>query len=714
MANYLKFFDTVEFKPIELAEIEKRKDNFNGTNNNPLIVKIAATHAGLITRNNGFYLPDRMRKGAASFITHYGKPIQTHHNDNTDPVGRVIGADYVDISAGVKDAFLEKIINSARGRYNDEFIKDFIVGKASFVQSVNFISDALSHKDSILDDPNYKGLGYILLTASISDPEAKQKILDGRYLTGSVGVSTNRAVCSICKQDWVTDGMPCEHKPGKVYDGAKAFMITGDLSYDEYSFVNVPADRHSGILEVNINGIKDSIVMDSSVGRTLSVDIITDNIDITDSKGTINNMSQGANMQNKLTELLLSLKTKFNLLDETEIESVAKSFDGTDLNSFDEIELANEAELKLDRLSLDKVFVLDVATKLEALKKVRPFMEEIGLTSVIGETHATADAFYDAVNVLEWQDYSELEDEGLIAYLVEHPEDAKLSGALRKRLPSSSFCGPNKSFPVPDKAHVTAARRLIGRASASSATKKKILACVNRKASAMGKDAVVAPVVPVVEPIVAEVIVPEVVETLDSVKALLTVELEKNTALAATNKELSDSLESRVKEIDQNILDKTALEKELNATREELKITHEDLVQMSDQLVTSQETATSLLVDKVITFKYLAGETIEDAVTLSTELTSLGEIAVKDQLNQLVSKVDMKKITDSINSGLARKPNGTVEDPSGNLEDQAKIYTKENVQAVAIRYNELLLGRGRDAAERFKREMQIQGIIPTG
>jgi len=46
--------------------------------------------------------------------------------------------------------------------------------------------------------------------------------------------------------------------------------------------------------------------------------------------------------------------------------------------------------------------------------------------------------------------------------------------------------GPNKSFPVPDCAHVTAARRLIGRAKVSEDTKAKILGCVSRKAKAMG------------------------------------------------------------------------------------------------------------------------------------------------------------------------------------------------------------------------------------
>jgi hypothetical protein len=65
-------------------------------------------------------------------------------------------------------------------------------------------------------------------------------------------------------------------------------------------------------------------------------------------------------------------------------------------------------------------------------------------------------------------------------------EDAKLSTKARKKLKGSTFCGPGRSFPVPDCAHVTAARRLIGRAKVGSSTKSKILACVSRKAKQLG------------------------------------------------------------------------------------------------------------------------------------------------------------------------------------------------------------------------------------
>lgn len=41
---------------------------------------------------------------------------------------------------------------------------------------------------------------------------------------------------------------------------------------------------------------------------------------------------------------------------------------------------------------------------------------------------------------------------------------AKLSTSARNKLPSKSFAGPGRSFPIEDKAHATAALRLVGRA----------------------------------------------------------------------------------------------------------------------------------------------------------------------------------------------------------------------------------------------------------
>lgn len=65
-------------------------------------------------------------------------------------------------------------------------------------------------------------------------------------------------------------------------------------------------------------------------------------------------------------------------------------------------------------------------------------------------------------------------------------EDAKLSTAARKKLPDSAFCGPDRSFPAHDKAHVTAGLRLLNRSDYSDSTKAKIKACLYRKGKKYG------------------------------------------------------------------------------------------------------------------------------------------------------------------------------------------------------------------------------------
>lgn len=64
--------------------------------------------------------------------------------------------------------------------------------------------------------------------------------------------------------------------------------------------------------------------------------------------------------------------------------------------------------------------------------------------------------------------------------------DAKLSAAQRNRLSEGAFCGPGRSFPAHDKAHVTAGLRLLNRSKFSDATKAKIKACLYRKGKKYG------------------------------------------------------------------------------------------------------------------------------------------------------------------------------------------------------------------------------------
>jgi len=63
---------------------------------------------------------------------------------------------------------------------------------------------------------------------------------------------------------------------------------------------------------------------------------------------------------------------------------------------------------------------------------------------------------------------------------------APLTTKQRKKMKKGTFCGPGRSFPVNDCKHVGVAKAYLARSKFSASTKKKIAACINRKAKQMG------------------------------------------------------------------------------------------------------------------------------------------------------------------------------------------------------------------------------------
>ena len=180
-----------------------------------LICEVNATHAGTLI-NNRIYPPDSMQKGIKTWVSPYKKPVLVNHDDTKDPLGRVMAAKYVKTERGVSSRDYKPILRES------------------------------------------DGYGYQRLTLRITDSEAIQKVLDGRYETVSVRMSTDHCWCSICDVDWSDEG-PCEHTPGSKYENKLAYLTTGELTYREVSFVNIPADEYAGVKEAIISENKDSI-----------------------------------------------------------------------------------------------------------------------------------------------------------------------------------------------------------------------------------------------------------------------------------------------------------------------------------------------------------------------------------------------------------------------------------------------------------------------
>lgn len=148
-----------------------------------------------LTANYNNYSAKALEEALQSWVEPYPKPIILNHDLNSEPIGRVMAA----------------------------------------------------KMDKELD-----GSSFVRLQIAITDPHAIEKVMDRRYLTGSVGGRAGKALCSISGQDLAAEGeggrpvLP-KYKRGQVYKGKLAFVDMQDISFKEYSFVNQPADSKSGV-----------------------------------------------------------------------------------------------------------------------------------------------------------------------------------------------------------------------------------------------------------------------------------------------------------------------------------------------------------------------------------------------------------------------------------------------------------------------------------
>lgn len=243
----MKFIDTYQLtipsipKDKKTAYIDRVIKSLDSKDSNKgLITTIKATHAGRLTGHLHLYIPSAVKAGVDTFTKPFNKPVLVHHESDKDAIGRIVSASYIDTPDPNVPATLIKSVDSAfEGGDLERLIKE--------VKKLN----------PFLFDSGFEGLGYNLVKAHILDPNAIEKALDRRYLTVSVGYSTDKLMCSACGHNPFSD--ECGHSRGKVYkDKGKypVYWIYGNLTYDELSFVNSPADELAQIIDAEF---KDSM-----------------------------------------------------------------------------------------------------------------------------------------------------------------------------------------------------------------------------------------------------------------------------------------------------------------------------------------------------------------------------------------------------------------------------------------------------------------------
>lgn len=197
----------LEVNPANLTETMQVKNSSGGvlslkeseSGESFIMPRIESIHAGK-TANNVYYPADKLKgdkslgSGVYSWTEPYAKPVIYNHDMFTETTGRVVRAAYSEYTQAGKPGI-------------------FVVPK-------------------------------------ITEPSAVQAVRDGRLLTVSIGATTNQAICSICGTDIINEGY-CGHMKGEEYDGEEAHWITGDVFFNELSWVNQPADSNAFVVDTD-------------------------------------------------------------------------------------------------------------------------------------------------------------------------------------------------------------------------------------------------------------------------------------------------------------------------------------------------------------------------------------------------------------------------------------------------------------------------------
>lgn len=638
------FNDYCKVQPLSDNQVSEMKDFFSTPENKGLEVTLEATHSGFMNDNLRFYIPSRMRDGAKTFVNRQ-KPakILKHHDTQSDPVGIIVDAEYVDTTP-----------EALHGNKDIQILND-----STFPIKKQISAAKRLMKSGIMTSDDWRGLGYVKLKAVVLDENTIKQVQSGLFDAVSTSFSSpGHVYCNVCGQNLVSDGF-CEHEPGKLYKdneededdpGVVCGMIPGVHNYKECSFVVMDGDP---LTAVKI-GFEDSLK--------------SYEIPVEDWRS-----HSFANSNNFVYEF--------------------KDF--KEESNMDEIKLSDAQKevfkvIKTLRPELDDNAISQFTVKISELKQEDgkyPYQEDAAIADELAIEYAldnleTADQEVDADKIADEMqvELTKMLDEGVIDEETWKAADAKLSTSTRKNLPGSSFCGPERSFPVPDCAHVTAARRLIGRYKGPG-NKSSILACVNRKAKAMGCDSSSD----VKEPVNTE-------DKQDNKDALFTLptcgqlkdldnkdaqtlfamseaeliardlKVQRECSKCAESSDLLDKSKQELKDAQEKIED---LNVTLKVLRAEMKSQMEDYFRQVDDYVNLGSELTMAKTEKLALIGVLSGK----YDNLEKGIDSLKDADLTKEELVLTDSFKLDEVITKLNNGLAQDEiKDTVEDPTVNID----------------------------------------------
>jgi len=278
--------------------------------------------------------------------------------------------------------------------------------------------------------PENKPHGHLEFLTRISDPDAIPQVIDGRLDTVSISALATNVACSICGDPpSIVKDSTCQHTRFRRYnkdgekdtDGNLCFYKAGPLCGRHLAFVLSPSDKYAGVKGYEW-GVADAQKI------LMELFVISDE-----------------------DQLLLSLcdDSSVNMFDRLQEGDVRAAI-------FDMLRIGSEDTDQQDAI---------------AGEHVENTGEEGGI-----------------LNKLDVWDLLTMTEEEIDTKLKEEPdiltEDAKLTYKQRKALPDSAFCGPGRSFPAHDAAHVRNGLARLNQAKGKP--KAKILSCLKSRAKKYG------------------------------------------------------------------------------------------------------------------------------------------------------------------------------------------------------------------------------------
>jgi len=638
------------------SSIQEIKDSVDPHVRKPtLMVRLDATHAGFPTGNDTIYEPQWMALNVSSFTDPYERPVLTHHDKLQDAIGRVKEGVYIDTPELGPDApkghiqLLTSITDEdAIEKILDGRLQTVSIGASSkdvrcSICGQNLAEDGLcSHmkgKTYEDDDGNKKKcywlvgqLTYREVSFVNSPADARAKVSGMELLTPSIMNSQDDNLVGV---QFMYDSMQNKDQ-GDTYAAIADALDQLDFSdskLSDQSLAELPDDvfcgpgrtfpvpdaRHAAAIFHVIRNMEDTPSR-CRIQAAVRARVRQEKWNLDGS--TAKYPEEGnSNVANKLSQDDVRFLESFSV---GYADTIPKDAEDQEMfvyahnllhAAYDHIDDDN-AEIPKAHLEIHK----SIHTHADILKHLKPGTLDEYLETSSDEEGSRADTNKDDQNssaITSVEDTVDLTDEQLAAVedslaneLKAKLDEAKLSYQARKKLPDSAFCGPDRSFPAHDAAHVRNGLARLPQAKMSAETKRKILACLKRRAKKFGvkvgekskntvKNAVAeftvdVQVLPLEDATLDDILALDIIQDhINSLNKEHTATKETFDEMKQAKEELETSLSTAENELKQAKQKITELEQQLSEDQD-------DLDQALDESQKMQKKMHTILVDKLI------------------------------------------------------------------------------------------------------------------